>query len=113
MSAFQNNAFQANGFQQTSATAVAKAGARGRYIAFDPKLDVAIKAGSLLFYRGRSRQLPLAFTEHVRSGRLTSKTDRSRINTASAGAQFAFTGGDYASTAPHLDPERWADSQPD
>lgn len=61
---------------------------RGRRLAYTPILDNAIRAREPM--RLRRKTLPGLFTEGRRALRLTSKTDRGKVNTASYGAQTAY-----------------------
>lgn len=109
--AFQNNAFQANGFQSAS-SAGAAAARRGRRLAYEPLLHIAIRAGEELVVRARTKLRPAVLTEHRRATRLTSLTARARINSTSTGAQFAFTGAGYSSRFPSDDPVPPPENQP-
>lgn len=111
--AFQPNAFQSGAFQQQSGTS-ASLGRRGRRLAYEPLLHVAIKSRDDMLFRGRTIARPPMFTEHRRFTRVTAINQRQRISSASMGSQFAYTGGSYGSGSwPSDDPKPPPENQPD
>lgn len=72
---------------------IPKAAHRVRRIAYEPRLDLAIRANAAMLFRGRGKLRPDAIVEIGRGDRVTSVTARALLSTASIGAQFGFTGG--------------------
>lgn len=66
---------------------------RGRRIAYEPLLDISIRAGEVMLFRGRSKRRPPMFNEHRRGRRVVSVRQRAQISSASLAAQFSYTGG--------------------
>lgn len=75
-----------------------------RRIAYEPRLDLAIRAGEIMLFRGRSKLRPSSLNELGRGSRITSVTQRAQISSDSLGSQFAYTGGGSGGNWPSDDP---------
>lgn len=72
---------------------IPKATHRARRIAYEPRLDLALRASVAMRFRGRGKLRPNTIIEVGRGDRVTSITARAQLSTSSIGSQFAFTGG--------------------